>query len=166
MGRIVKAATDPAATVRASAEEVGAVLVAARLEANRERAEARGAAVVLARKMAERIIGHAVEVEPAVMREIVTRAVQAAEPGRRPVLLRVHPADASRLRAELPEWLERLDTEATVQLVEDPTVGRYGCVVETAVARLDARLETQLDALERVLRASGSLRGTKGAQNG
>jgi flagellar biosynthesis/type III secretory pathway protein FliH len=39
-----------------------------------------------------------------------------------------------------------------VRVVDDPAIGRHGCVVETAVGRLDARLQTQLDALERALR--------------
>jgi len=36
--------------------------------------------------------------------------------------------------------------------VADPAIGRHGCVVETVVGRLDARLDTQLDALEKALR--------------
>jgi len=39
--------------------------------------------------------------------------------------------------------------------VADASVGRNGCVVETPVGRLDARLQTQLDALERALRGTG-----------
>jgi hypothetical protein len=35
--------------------------------------------------------------------------------------------------------------------VADEAVGRAGCVIETAVGRVDARLETQLAALERAL---------------
>ena len=76
MGRIVKgtmgsekvAATTTATT--AAMEEVAAILAAARAVANQERAAARDAAVLLARKMAEKIVGHAVAVDPKIMREI------------------------------------------------------------------------------------------------
>jgi flagellar biosynthesis/type III secretory pathway protein FliH len=37
----------------------------------------------------------------------------------------------------------------------DEAVGRYGCVIETPHGRVDARLETQLAALERALGAVG-----------
>jgi len=40
---------------------------------------------------------------------------------------------------------------AALEIVGDESVGRHGCVIETAVGRVDARLETQLAALERAL---------------
>lgn len=160
MGHIVRstpgghdrAATPAPAT---AAEEVAAVLAAARAEANRERAAAKDAAVVLARKMAEKIVGHLVEIDPLVMRDIAAHALKAARPGKEAALLRLHPDDLARLEAERPEWLREMELEAGVRAVGDATVGRQGCVVETATARIDARLGAQLDALERALRASG-----------
>jgi len=44
---------------------------------------------------------------------------------------------------------------ATLELVADEAVGRHGCVIETPQGRVDARLETQLAALERALTAGG-----------
>jgi flagellar assembly protein FliH len=164
MGRIVKAALGPSgqaatATVPAAVEEVAAALAAARAEANRERAAAKDVAVILARKMAEKIIGHAVEIEPLVMRDIAAHALQSVSPGQESVLLRLHPDDLARLQAERPDWLMAVGLEAGVRAVADVSVGRLGCVVETASTRLDARLDAQLDALERALRGSGLGRG-------
>jgi len=160
MGHIVRCTpggNDRAATPApaAAVEEVAAVLAAARAEANWERAAAKDAAVVLARKMAEKIVGHLVEIDPLVMRDIAEHALEAAKPGREAAVLRLHPEDLARLQAERPEWLTEMGLEAGIRAVGDATVGRHGCVVETALARLDARLEAQLDALERALRASG-----------
>jgi len=124
------------------------MLAAARAVANQERAAARDAAVLLARKMAEKIVGHAV----------AARALDAAKPGRESVLLRVHPDDLASLAGTQAEWLAEASVKADVKLIADATVGRYGCVVETAVGRLDARLQTQLDALERALRGAGIVR--------
>src|SRR5204862_424869 len=45
----------------------------------------------------------------------------------------------------------RAPAGAALEIVLDETVGRHGCVIETALGRVDARLETQLAALERAL---------------
>jgi flagellar assembly protein FliH len=157
MGRIMKGDSDRKAVVAAPpiTDDVAGLLAAARAEANRERAAAKDAAIVLARKMAEKIVGHAVAVDAAVLRDIAARALAAVKPGKEAVLLRVHPDDLARLAAERAAWLTELGVQAEVKLVADPAVGRSGCVVETAVGRLDARLDTQLDALERALRKTG-----------
>jgi flagellar biosynthesis/type III secretory pathway protein FliH len=150
MGRIVKATptADSATATAADGAEMVALLA-------RARAEAKAAAVVLARKMAERIVGHAVAVDAQVMRDIAGQALAAARPGSGAVLLRVHPEDLASLEGARAEWLAEIGLQAGVKLVADSSIGRYGCIVETAVGRLDARLETQLDALERALRAVG-----------
>jgi flagellar biosynthesis/type III secretory pathway protein FliH len=159
MGRIVKSNSGATPTLAvptsAGAEDVAAVLAAARVEAKREWDRAKDAAVVLARKMAEKIVGHAIEVEPEVMVAIAGRALAAAKPGREAALLRVHPEDLALLESCRSAWLAELGAEADVRMVADGAVGRHGCVVETAVGRLDARLQTQLDALEHALRGAG-----------
>jgi flagellar biosynthesis/type III secretory pathway protein FliH len=101
--------------------------------------------------MAARIVGRAVEVEPAVMAEIAAEALRAsaARPGR--VKLRVHPADRAALVAARPTLAARLVSGTALDIVDDPTVGRYGCVVDTSAGRLDARLATQLAVLEQAL---------------
>jgi flagellar assembly protein FliH len=167
MGRIVKSATGAArpgvqdastgelAGAEAVAAEVTRVLVAARAAANADRLAAKDAAVVLARRMAEKIVGHAVEMDPEVMCEIAAQALAATGPGKEPVLLRVHPEDLASLEESRGGWLARVRTKADVRTVADASVGRHGCIVETADVRLDARLDTQLEALERALRGAG-----------
>ena len=152
-----KSAVDVSAVVdRESAlAEVTRLLVSARVEAEAERAAAKDAAIVLARKMAEKIIGRAVVLDPAVMGEIAGQALAASRVRGGAVVLRVHPDDIAAVERTRPEWLARVAAGANVRVVADASVGRHGCVVETPVGRLDARLETQLDALERVLRGSG-----------
>jgi flagellar biosynthesis/type III secretory pathway protein FliH len=62
------------------------------------------------------------------------------------------------LAAARPRLEAALAAAADVKIVGDPAVGRHGCVVETPVGRLDARLETQLDALEGAVRAAEAAR--------
>ena len=130
-----RAAADALFTERVAA----AALEVARLRAAAEPA-ARQLAGVIAVRMAERIVGRAVELDPGVMADIADRALGAARARLGIVRLRVH-----------PDALSALAETAELRLIADATVGRAGCVVETATARLDARLETQLDALEKAL---------------
>jgi flagellar biosynthesis/type III secretory pathway protein FliH len=205
MGYIVKAKKEADASAREVpqtpgtdrvAAEVMEVLLAARIAAESERAQAKHATIVLARKMAERIVGHAVDIDPDVMADIVSQAVRASRPRGASIVLRVHPDDLPAVRerqerwqsgravmaesggcptrssdgvparAPSPECTEALPgCPCEVRLIVDETVGRYGCVVDTPVGRVDARLETQLDVLERVLGGSLRIAGSKEADH-
>ena len=133
-------------------DEVSALLLATRLRARRDLDSAKDTAIVLARRMAQRIVGRAVEISPELMGEIVAEALHASRARIGPLVLRAHPEDLATVERERPRWLAHVAAGVDVRVVADPAVGRYGCVVETVVGRLDARLDTQLDALERALR--------------
>jgi flagellar assembly protein FliH len=163
MGRLVKAAPVPSAPPstegapgaerEAALAEVTALLAAARADAEAVRAEAKDAAVVLARRMAEKIVGHAVDLAPAAMGAIVAQALAASRAKAGAVVLRAHPEDLPAVEAARERW----GTGAlVVRAVADARVGRYGCVVETPIGRVDARLSAQLDALEKALRGRAS----------
>ena len=161
MGRIVKAdalaapasskAAAPGPNSEAVAAQVTEILVAARLAAEAERMAATDAAMVLARKMAEKIVGRAVELDASVMRDIASQALASCRSHSGPIVLRVHPDDRAAVEAGRSRWPQDISA-LDVQLASDPTVGRSGCVVDTPVGRVDGRLATQLDALERALR--------------
>jgi flagellar assembly protein FliH len=44
---------------------------------------------------------------------------------------------------------ERLSTSGTIKLVEDPAIGRGGCLIETDLGDVDARIEHQFSEIER-----------------
>jgi flagellar biosynthesis/type III secretory pathway protein FliH len=137
-----------AAGREAGLSQVTELLAAARADAEAIRQRARDAAVVLARRMAEKIVGHAVEVTPAVMGDIVTQALAASRARAGVVVVRVHPEDLAAVEAARARWAAG---PLVVQTVADAAVGRHGCVVETPAGRVDARLDAQLAALERAL---------------
>jgi flagellar biosynthesis/type III secretory pathway protein FliH len=85
------------------------------------------------------------------MAEIAGAALEACRPGGDWIRLRVHPDDEAPVTARRDALAARAPGAAALDIVADETVGRHGCVVETAVGRVDARLETQLAALERAL---------------
>lgn len=166
MGRLVKGsgvAADPRAQARGfeaglaagremALAEATALMAAARADAEETRAQARDAAVVLAGRMAARIIGHVVEVSPEVMGDIAAQALAASRAKAGAVVLRVHPEDLPAVEAARARW----SAGVVVKVVADGGVGRHGCVVETPAGRVDARLESQLAALEGALRKGRS----------
>jgi flagellar assembly protein FliH len=168
MGRLVKAGALPPArdtdaerrghdAAVAGGREAGLaqlteLLVAARADAETVRAHAADAAIPLARRMAEKIVGHAVDVSPAVMGDIVAQALVASRARSGALVLRVHPEDLAAVEVSRARWGAG---SLIVRVLADPAVGRHGCVVETPVGRVDARLASQLDAIERALRPRG-----------
>lgn len=132
--------------------EVAALLQGARARAERELASSKETAIALARRMAERIVGRAIELAPDLMNQIVTEALASSRARSGKIVLRVHPGDLAGIEAARPQWAAAVATAVDVSLVPDPTVEHGGCVVDTPAGRVDARLQTQLDALERALR--------------
>ena len=134
--------------------EAAVALAAAHTEAARLVVAAGPTAIALAAKMAERIVGRAVALAPETMAEIAGQALAACRPGAGTVRVRIHPDDLPAVEARRAA-LEAGAPAATLELVADEAVGRHGCVIETPQGQVDARLETQLAALERALTAGG-----------
>ena len=123
------------------------LLADAEAEADRALEGAGDAALRLATKMAERIVGRAVALDPGVMAEIAAEALSGCRPGEPTVRIRVHPDDLAAVEARR-EWLESRAAGVRIELVADETAGRYGCVIDTGRGRIDGRLEAQIAALE------------------
>jgi flagellar assembly protein FliH len=132
--------------------EVLVVLASARAQMISEFTRAKDAGIVIGRKLAEKILGRTFELDPSVITELAMHALVASRPRGGTVVLRTHPEDLNRLTLEREAWLARLPMVADIRVVADTTVDRGGCIVDTPVGRLDARLSTQLDALEKALR--------------
>jgi flagellar assembly protein FliH len=70
--------------------------------------------------------------------------------------VRLHPEDLAQLQVD-PTAAEFLDRSAgKLHWIADDQVGRGGCVMTSSEGTLDARLETQLDSLRRVLLRTAS----------
>ncbi len=124
-------------------------LAAARSEYKKLRSRAEHDMVTLAFHIARRLIGHAIEVQPEVVRDIVGEVLVTAR-GRQQILVLVHPEDRRELDANRHEYARELDG-VPVHFEADPSLERGGCVIETESGRIDARLETQLEVLREAL---------------
>lgn len=134
---------------REGLKEIMEELARARAEYGLLQVKAEQDMVTLAFYVAQRIIGHAVEVQPEVVRDIVGQALLMAR-GKKEILVRVHPDDLSELEPRRAEFASQLDG-VPVHFEADPSLERGGCAIDTESGRIDARLETQLEVLREAL---------------
>jgi flagellar biosynthesis/type III secretory pathway protein FliH len=123
------------------------VLAAGRSRADELLARAAPDALAVAARMAELIVGRAVALDPTVMADIAGEALAASRTRAGGITLRVHPQDLAAVEAHRAALAARLGGEAALEIVADEAAGRHGCVVDTAVGRVDARLPVLLSAL-------------------
>jgi len=91
---------------------------------------------------------------PEHVRALIERELTRVQPARR-VVLRVHPDDLALL--DPPETLRaRHELRAPLSFEADATLSRGGCVIDTDLGQIDARLETRL-SLALALVQSGAL---------
>jgi flagellar biosynthesis/type III secretory pathway protein FliH len=130
---------------------VSELLVGARAAAARSRAGAGDELKTLAVRIAEKLLGRELALRPDAVTDVVAEALRhAGDP--REVVLRVSPEDLAALERGKPRLVERCRSARLVAFRADEAVGRGGCIVETELGVVDARLSTQLDAIERALR--------------
>ena len=70
--------------------------------------------------------------------------------------IRVHSDDLSTVRANRDELYTLVDNIRQVEIVEDRRVGPGGCIVETDAGTIDARIETQVEEVRKLLEHSTS----------
>jgi type III secretion system HrpE/YscL family protein len=130
--------------------ELAAQLVALAVERDRQLAALEPAAVEVALLAAKRILGDLLVTEPdrivAVVRPLLARVRRAHS-----IRLRVHPLDRPALQAQLAALCRDLDAPEGLVVDPDPGVSRGGCVLHSDLGSLDARIETQLEALANAL---------------
>ena len=130
---------------------VSELLVGARAAASRSRSSAATELRVLAVRIAEKLLGRELSLRPDAVADVAAQALAAAATARQ-VVLRCHPDDLAAIERGRPRLLERVSRAQALVLRADSGVSRGGCIVETELATIDARLSTQLDAIERALR--------------
>lgn len=102
----------------------------------------------LAVRLAERIIGREIEKSDKTIVEIVSTALQNARQQEK-LTVRVNPKDLPTLEKQTKNLGSgRIQF---IDFVADPRVASSGCMIESEVGTIDARLETQLRVLERAL---------------
>lgn len=107
-------------------------------------------------KVAERIVGKALEMDPAVIIDIIHQALNPLK-YQKEIRIRIHTQDLAVLKANKLELLARLGENKEIDVVDDPLVPRGGCIIDTEIGTIDARLDTQLRVFEKFLQNRRSL---------
>ncbi len=102
-------------------------------------------------KMAEHIIGPLAEQQKGLIQTTLNKILQEAQVSGRVKLL-VHPDDLETLQSIEPELRKNFPDLKEIGFVADEMVTRGGCLVETDMGKLDARIETQMNELVKQLR--------------
>ena len=98
----------------------------------------------------EKIIDDELKQNPESIVGIVRSALRDARQ-QREIIVRVHPQDAEALRKDERRLLEMLARANTIEVREDASVRRGGCIVGTELGTIDASLNRQLEALSTAL---------------
>lgn len=114
--------------------------------------ENRASLIRLAVRVSEKILGRELEVNEDALTDIVIRAIRGIRHERR-IQIRVHPSELAKSRAGLGRILEEVGATKEIEFREDASVTSGGCIVETDLGIIDARLDTQLRVLEKALLA-------------
>jgi len=105
--------------------------------------------IKLVMMLAEKVIGKMVHEHAEAIKSIIKQALESALGDR--ILVRVSPDDYKDVMAAESEFKELLDRTQRLIIKEDETIEQGGCLVETEVGTIDARLETQLKAIRKAL---------------
>jgi type III secretion protein L len=106
--------------------------------------------VRLAVRIAEKIIGEELRLNPQATVSIVRQCMQSLR-RERSVMLRVSPAELDLLRERIECLRDAAGPHRAVEVVADPAIGPGGCIVESEYGVIDARLETQIRCMEEIL---------------
>lgn len=108
----------------------------------------------LAVEIAERIIKTEISCDDALVRGIVDDTLQKVSRSSKSVLIKVHPDDVRLVKDGLkhkpPSHLN-----AEIMVMDDPSVDRGSCIVETNSGLIDASFSTRLEILRRLFGTAG-----------
>ncbi len=105
--------------------------------------------IKLVMMVAEKVIGRTVHEHSDTIKSIVKQALESALGER--IVIRLSPEDYKVISDAAFEFKDELDRTKRIQFKEDEAITQGGCIVETEVGTIDARLETQLKAIRKAL---------------
>ncbi len=100
--------------------------------------------------IARRVVAAELEVKAEVVVNVVGEALGKIRDTNK-VIIHLNPQDVQEARRHRHDFLAALDGVFNLQMVEDETVGRGGCMIETGSGLVDARLESKLTEIAQEL---------------
>jgi type III secretion protein L len=106
-----------------------------------------GEFIKLVRACVEKVLGQEIKLNPDAVTGIVRMTLADARQ-QREIIVRVHPEDVESLNKNKRKLLEILARANSIEIREDQTITRGGCIVLTELGMIDASLDRQLDAIK------------------
>ncbi len=101
-------------------------------------------------QIARQVVKTEVTQNPEVITQVLQNALRRVT-DKDHVRIRVSLPDAAQVRGMREDLLNLMDGVKNLEIVDDRRIGQGGCVVETNAGTIDAKIETQLDEVERAL---------------
>ncbi len=111
--------------------------------------ESEGEMLRLIELMLRKIIGEETKTNSAVIKHCITSASKFLT-DKRKVRVIINPDDMEEVKKMLPD-LARLTKGGNFQLMEDPSIRKGGCILETGFGRVNATIDDQLDEMIKVI---------------
>ncbi|MFG0249576.1 MAG: FliH/SctL family protein [Phycisphaeraceae bacterium JB051] len=105
--------------------------------------DARDSVIELALRLAEKILHRQLQVDSTVIVDQVTAALKNMT-GATSLSIHVNPQDRAVMLEVMPQLIESFGQFKSMRVVDDPNIGRGGCILVHEHGRLNATLETQL----------------------
>lgn len=139
-----------AGELAAAREHARAILQAAEDLRRETLAALDGEIRALALDIAEQAVARQLSLDPGIVEAIAREAVRLVR-DREQVILFAHPEDAALLQERAGELRALLAPDAVFRIVDDASLTRGGCLVDTGEGLVDARVESRWQALREVL---------------
>ncbi len=111
--------------------------------------ESEGEMLRLVELMLKKIIGEEIKTNSAVIKHCISSAAKFLT-DKRKVRIIINPDDMEEVKKMLPD-LVKLTKGGNFQLMEDPSIGKGGCMLETGFGRVNATIEDQIDEMLKVI---------------
>ncbi len=111
------------------------------------RVQAEEEIIRLAVAIAEKIIHHEIHANKEVILNILSAALKKVNDHNK-IKIRLNAKDLTFIKEADPEMLEFQNTFESITFEEDPSVTGGGCVIETGLGDIDARIEKQIHAIQ------------------
>lgn len=105
--------------------------------------------IKLVLSISEKVIGKLVHEHRGIIEAVVEQALERAIGDR--ITVRLNPSDLAELKENKKDFGNIIDRTKRLAFKEDESIEKGGCVVETEVGTIDARIETQLGAIKKTL---------------
>ena len=99
--------------------------------------------------VAEKLVKQEVATDPEIVLNVTAETIKEMGKGHKSIIIKVNPTDVAIVKENIPELYPYGDARTNIVVLDDNTVDRGSCIVETNTGIVDARFETQLAILKK-----------------